>query len=312
MTAVDSLLPADSPRLSGEDAEHINMLAASKASFPPIVVSRKTMRVIDGMHRLRVAQIRGEREIAVVYFDGSEEDEFIRAVQLNVEHGLPLTRSDREAAAVRIIESHSEMSDRAVAALTGLSAPTIGAIRHRSGNGSQRFAARIGRDGRIRPLNSTEGRRKASMVINERPDASLREIARQAGISVATARDVRERMRRGDNPIPNKYVDQKKSVPRSTGAARTASRVRSRCVATFDFVSTLRSLRKDPSLVMTKNGRHLLQWFSVAAITADQRAELVRVIPEHCRERIAKMAEGCAEWWKQLAAEIEHQRNDAA
>jgi len=67
-----SLLAADSPRLAGEDAEHIWILAASEASLPPILVHHPSMRVIDGMHRLRAAVLRGDEQIAVDYFHGSE------------------------------------------------------------------------------------------------------------------------------------------------------------------------------------------------------------------------------------------------
>jgi hypothetical protein len=54
-----SLRPADSPRLNGEDKAHIARLAEMDTPLPPILVDRRTMRVIDGMHRLMAASLLG-------------------------------------------------------------------------------------------------------------------------------------------------------------------------------------------------------------------------------------------------------------
>ncbi|MFD1048734.1 serine hydrolase, partial [Kibdelosporangium lantanae] len=91
---IDSLLPADSPRLSGESMEHARMLAASEAELPPIVVHRPTRRVIDGMHRLKAAALRGQDDILVRFYEGDDEDAFIVAVETNIAHGLPLSLAD--------------------------------------------------------------------------------------------------------------------------------------------------------------------------------------------------------------------------
>jgi len=159
--AVSSLLGGNSPRLNGEDKQHIKVLAETDQPLPPILVHRGTMRVIDGMHRLRAAQSLGWPEIEAVFCDGTEEEAFLLAVKANTEHGLPLTLADREAAAARIISSNPEHSDRWIAAITGLANGTVGAIRRRLGYGDDRVKARIGRDGRIRPVDSTDGRRLA-------------------------------------------------------------------------------------------------------------------------------------------------------
>src|SRR5262245_43617336 len=72
MVPLRQLLPADSPRLVGEDAKHIRVLAESEAVLPPILVHRATMRVVDGMHRVGAARLRGREAIEVRFFDGSE------------------------------------------------------------------------------------------------------------------------------------------------------------------------------------------------------------------------------------------------
>ncbi|MEV4443705.1 ParB/RepB/Spo0J family partition protein, partial [Streptomyces sp. NPDC049577] len=92
-----ALLPADSPRLDGEDPQHVRELAGTRLPLPPIVVHRSTMRVVDGMHRLRAARLRGDESIAARYFEGTAEDAFVHAVRLNTLQGLPLTPADRAA-----------------------------------------------------------------------------------------------------------------------------------------------------------------------------------------------------------------------
>jgi hypothetical protein len=140
-----ALRPADSPRLNGEDKAHIARLAETETPLPPILVDRRTMRVIDGMHRLMAASLQGRETIEVIFFDGKEADVFLHAVKENVTHGLPLSRADRRAAAQRIIASHPHLSDRAIGQSTGLAAKTVAAIRRRSSDVPQ-SNARVGRD----------------------------------------------------------------------------------------------------------------------------------------------------------------------
>ncbi|HEY7592187.1 MAG TPA: ParB/RepB/Spo0J family partition protein [Actinophytocola sp.] len=297
---VDSLLAADSPRLTGEDEERIRLLAETQAELPPILVHRPTMRVIDGMHRWRAARLRGDREITVEFFDGNEMEAFIRAVSANITHGLPLSRADREAAVARIVRFHLHWSDRALAELTGLSAPTVAAIRLRLTPTSEQVTFRLGRDGRLRPLSTADGRRKAGQVIAERPDASLREIAKAAGVSVGTARDVRERIRRGADPVPD-------SMP-ARGVRPESAPIRRPTPEPPppDTGLVLQRLRQDPSLRFTGTGRALLQWLGVHAVDADQ-ADFVRSIPTHCRGNLAALARNCVEIWTRLAVELEQQ-----
>ncbi|MFD0433138.1 ParB N-terminal domain-containing protein, partial [Streptomyces chartreusis] len=93
--------------------------------MPPIIVHRDSMRVIDGLHRLRAAQLRGHSTIAVTFYDGTEADAFVLAVESNVRHGLPLSLPDRKRAAVRIIATHPQWSDRKIASVTGISPATV-------------------------------------------------------------------------------------------------------------------------------------------------------------------------------------------
>ncbi|MEV5778941.1 ParB/RepB/Spo0J family partition protein [Streptomyces antimycoticus] len=303
--AISSLLPADSPRTTGENAEHTRLLAESRARLPPIIVQRSTLRVIDGMHRLRAAALRGETEIEVRFFDGTERDSFLLAVESNIAHGLPLSLADRTAAAKRIVRTHPEWSDGAIGEVTGLDAKTIGGLRQSSAD-ITKLSTRVGRDGRIRPLNGSEGRRLAGELIAKQPDAPLRQVARAAGVSLGTVSDVRRRIRSGQDPVPDRQrvaasqASMQCAVPeaRRRGVTGPKSPERNRRVL-------LQKLRRDPSLRFTESGRMLLRWLEVQAVKTEEWERLLDSVPEHCTAAVIELARGCSEDWKEFAAQLE-------
>ena len=63
---------------------------------------------------MRAAQLRGEQTIPVQFLTGDDDTPFLLAVEGNVAHGLPLSLSERKAAAVPLIAAASE--DRAMGA----------------------------------------------------------------------------------------------------------------------------------------------------------------------------------------------------
>jgi ParB-like chromosome segregation protein Spo0J len=296
---IDLLLAADSPRQKGEEAEHIRTLASMEVKLPPIIVHRSTMRVIDGMHRLGAARLRGDEKIEVRFFDGTEQEAFVLAVETNIAHGLPLSRADRTRAAQRIIASHPNWSDRAVAAAAGLGARTVGNVRQQLQAGSE-IKARVGRDGRVRPLDHTEGRVRASEVIRRRPEASLREIARDAGVSPSTARDVRQRIQRGEDPVhpARTTANCRPELPPNTAAGADSP-------AESGLASMLRGLKSDPSLRLTESGRSLLRWIFSRAIRLDEWRDVAGNVPPHCNYILADVARQCAEEWLQIANDLE-------
>lgn len=279
--AVRSLLPSDSPRIGGEDRAHLLAMAESGAELPPIIVQRSSMRVIDGMHRLRTAELRGEHEIGVRFFDGDDVEAFVLAVKANVTHGLPLTLADRKAAATRILRFRPEWSDRVIADISGLSPKTVGAIRARSTGEIPQVNSRVGRDGRVRPVDSADRRRVASEVIARHPTATLREVAAAAGISVATARDVRLQMHRDPQP----------AAPAT------------------DPAMVMRRLQTDPSLRFTENGRALLRVLSVNALIAPRWDRLADDVPSHCADEIARLAGMYAAAWAQFDQQLRQRSN---
>lgn len=305
LVPLHALTVAYTPRVAGEDGEYALELAESPTTLPPILVHRASMTVVDGVHRLRAAALRGQEHIEVRFFDGGQEDATLLAVAMNISHGRPLSLEDRTAAAERIFASRPQWSDRAVALVTGLSARRVSDIRLRSTTGVLQWERRVGLDGRARPLNSTHGRELASQLIKDDPQASLRTIARKAGISPSTVADVRDRVRRGDDPVP----------PMQRGLAavdRTPGRFLPpapdhRLVdrkSPLELLSIFDLLRRDPSLRLNEMGRNILRMLDACALVARDRQKIIANVPPHCKGNVSELMQGYADLWRALAEEL--------
>lgn len=261
------------------------------------------MRVIDGVHRLKAAQLRGEVEIEVEFFDGDEREAFVVAVEMNVRHGLPLTLADREAAAARILDFHPEWSDRVIASIVALSPKTVAAVRQRSTEEDPQLNKRVGRDGRVRPLHTARGRQLASQLIAENPRATVREIAEAAGISPGTVCDVRDRLRRGEDAVPprQRTASALESAPRRD---RPRRREQASHLADQDVAEIIRLLRKDPTLKFSENGRLFLRWLDMHAVGAKDWDRFVESVPPHLADMVRAVASQCAESWLELADQL--------
>ncbi|MER7775499.1 ParB N-terminal domain-containing protein [Streptomyces sp. NPDC096191] len=325
MVKISDLVAADSPRSESESAEHARMLADSGAELPPVIVHASTMRLIDGAHRVKAALIRGDTEIAARFYDGSDRDAFALAVAANIQHGLPLTRKERTDAAARVITSNPQWSDRAVAAVTGLAADTIRRIRSRASAATEQLHDRVGRDGRVRPLSSADGRIQAAQYITDHPQASLREVAAASGLSPGTVRDVRERLRQNHDPVPASQRRIKAARPSPTHAApidrtgqqsaavkappeRTGSR------EPLDLPLTARqspphaslsALRRDPSIRHSEAGRLLLRLLDNRLLSQAHGDELIAALPQHSLGNLSAAARECAHLWAEFSKRLD-------
>jgi ParB-like chromosome segregation protein Spo0J len=319
-----ALKPGASPRLAGENSAHVRMLAGLDIDLPPILVHRPSMRVVDGMHRLRAAILRGQDAIAVRFLDCDEKEVFAAAVEANVKHGLPLSLADREAAACRILLTNPQWSDRLVASITGLSHKTVGTLRGRASGETSQLHDRMGRDGRIRPVSTVLGRRKAADLIRQDPAKSLREVARAAGVSVGTVRDVRRRLDSGLDPVPEPHhaggQARLQAVPERPGQAGPAAEAaftgaeaaRARNISASDqgkpatdTNAILQSLSRDPSLRFCEKGRLLIRLLHTSMVCVTKLKTLADTVPTHRTATIAQLARACAESWSSLARQLE-------
>ncbi|OKI02521.1 streptomycin biosynthesis protein [Streptomyces sp. CB02923] len=306
---ISALSVSDSPRIAGENQEHIELLAAADAPLPPIIVHRGTLRVIDGAHRLRAAERRGQDTIPVRFFDGDDADAFVLAVESNTTHGLPLTKADRKSAAERIIASHPIWSNRMIASITGVAPATVAKVRRRMPGGATAERGRVGQDGRFRPLDGTEGRKLAGELITENPGLSLRQIARQTGISPETARDVRNRLLRGEDPLlAERGARGKRGGHQGRGPGRcpaprretgsTAARPR---MPAADRRRVVNRLKGDPALRYSDTGRTLLRLLGIHTVSAEEWEKITAGIPQNHRRTVAQLARTYADNWSELA-----------
>ncbi len=297
---LESLREGDSPRAAGVSMEHVWVLAEQEGELPPITVHRPTMRVIDGAHRVLAAKLRGESDIAVRFFEGDAGAAFVLAVRRNVTHGLPLTLAERTAAAARIVRTHPEWSDRTIASVAAISAKLVASVRRHAG--ATEVVARVGRDGRMRPADVTPGRRRAGELMRANPGMPLREVCTLAGISLGTASDVRQRINRGEDPVPPSRRSGADMVPRPPVPTTPE-----RCP---EPTMILEQLRRDPSLRLNEIGRLLLRLLNTNAIAPDQWETFADTVPSYRRDMVAQLAGQCAFRWQEFATLLQQRQQD--
>lgn len=312
-------------RKHGVDDNHVRLLLEAREGLPPVLVHRDSMSLVDGMHRYRAAQLRGDTTISVVFVDGSEADAFVQAVRANTTHGLPLTLQERESAAGRIIAHHPHWSDRAVATVTGLSATTLARIRC-STDQSERLNTRRGLDGRVRPLDASAGRLAAARIAEERPESSLRDIARTAGISVATARDVRIRLMEGRSVVPEgrrprppgttatgkpgrvndeeRLVDATRATDSETPIPLRRRAVRVSAITPEHVATAWRNLHRERA-VFSRHQSRILSWMGVHMLSPQEQQEVAHSVPPHCALAVLALARSCAQSWTHIADIVE-------
>jgi ParB-like chromosome segregation protein Spo0J len=300
LVPLSTLVRAGSPRAAGLDEAHVQRLMEAEGPLPAIIVHRETMRIIDGSHRVAAAMAKGLDTINARLIDGSWESAFVIAVKANVTHGLPLSLADRRAAADRILQTHADWADRAIASAVGLSAKTVCAIRRSAGEDPQ-LHKRLGKDGRLRPVSASAGRRLAAEILVAQPRASLRKIAAEAGISPGTVRDVRDRLQRGADPVSASTCSESKQDGKGS-----RTRVVAEARVPADVTPVLVSLSKDPALRMNAAGRDLLRWLRGHAVNTVDSTTIIEFVPDHCVDQLVELASRCAANWAKIASDLEH------
>ncbi|HEV2635913.1 MAG TPA: hypothetical protein VGX23_12240 [Actinocrinis sp.] len=279
-----------SPRLGGIENRHVSALAQlASAQLPPVLVHQRTLRVIDGVHRVHAAIMRGETTIVAEFVECAEGEVFIRAVQANAQHGLPLSLEDRRAAGDRILQTHPHWSDRMIAKIAGLSPNTVGAIRRRQAGASGADGHRVGLDGRTHRLSPGDTRHAVREALARNPAASVRELARTVGISVGRAHVLRRELLDGqrlgaapDGGMPAEAHPGGQAVPGLL----------------------VRMLAADPSLRLNEQGRGLLRLLVVQAIGPAEWSNLLDVVPAHRADLVIELAESYARTWSRFAEEL--------
>lgn len=306
-----SLVAAYYLRQGGTDAAHVQLLADAAASveLPPILVQKQGTRIIDGMHRVEAARLRGEHSIRARIVDCSDGEALVLAVRSNTLHGLPFTKADRIAGAKRILAAHPDLSDRSIAGMAGLSPRTIASLRNSSIDGAMFVGKRLGRDGKRRPVVAEEGRRRAVEYIRANPEASLRQIARATDVSLGTAHSIRDRLRKGSEPDASGPPCRE---TRLAGTAPNGATVRMnlpagpahRRIAVTSWPSISAKLAGDPALRYTSGGRAFLRWMSMHSMQADEWQEFIDAVPQRWIPDVVRVAASMRDEWDRYAQSL--------
>lgn len=267
----------------------VRLLAELDRPWPPLLVQRRTYRVIDGVHRLLAARLRGDEMIAVRLHECDEAEAFVLAVRANVTHGLPLSLRDRKFAARRIMESRPDWSNRRIALTSGVSDKTVAAIRRNDSSGNRGPGDdRVGLDGRRRPVDAAARRATVTNLLEHHPGSSLRAVAALAGVSPETVRSIR--------------------TGRENNATSATSDTPSRAIAAAaqgvpgpEAKRSLSLLLRDPALRSTDAGRLLLRALNAQAALNEDMAGLVASVPDHDRPALQELAMANAAMWHALA-----------
>jgi hypothetical protein len=315
---VSLLVPGFHLRHEGTDPAHVRLLAdaAGSAKLPAILVQKSGSRIIDGLHRLEVAKLRGEWTISARIIDCTDSEALVLAIKSNTLHGLPLSRADRISGAKRVLAAHPDWSDRAVAGITGLSAKSIVSLRNSSTGDAQFFGKRLGRDGKRHPVMPTEGRLRAVEYIKTHPEASLRQIARETDVSLGTVHDVREKIRCGAAPTPGapeRQAEQIAASPRPSAvvasplpimAPHAGTGTGTACGQRLAWPMISAKLAGDPSLRYTEGGRAFLRWMAGHCVQTDDWREFIDAIPQHWRPAVGRIAAEVSEEWRQFSERL--------
>jgi ParB/Sulfiredoxin domain len=305
---IRALRLSDTPRQGVVREDHCKILAESLDFLPPILVHSPSMRVIDGIHRVRAAVLNDRGDIEARMFEGPDQDAFVLAVRLNILHGLPLSRAERHAAAARILLSHPHWSNRMLASVSGLSAGTIAGIRDRSTAQIDESNSRMGKDGRIRPLDGTAGRQRVCELLESHPAASIRTIARMAGVSPSTVHDVRRRLSEGHEPVPLRLRDRQQRRDSEPMADGRIEQLRSLLEVGADTCADpetiLRKLTRDPTFRYSDSGHRLLRWLDASRQVIAHCPQAAGHVPPHTAGVVAALAREYAYAWAEFAARL--------
>ncbi len=247
------------------------------------MVRRSDHSIVDGHYRYLAASQLGHSHIDCVYFEGGGDSAFLEALRCNRDHGLPLSRRDREAAARQVLGLHPEWSDRRIGETCGLAPGTIARLRPTaecSSDQAGRLNVRLGRDGRRRPVDPQASRERIVHALRAEPERSLRDIARRTGTSPATVRAVKARH-------DQMADDFGASVANGTPAASPP----------VSWIS-------DAALHSTAEADAFAEWFRLTDITDEWRTH-VHAIPISRVYEVADEARRRAAEWLAVASVVE-------
>jgi len=137
----------------------------------------------------------------------------------------------------------------------------------------------------------------------------LREIANAAGISPATAKDVRDRLRHGHDLVPQAERKTRKGKQATDGGPRIDGKGSGESPGVDRSLDwSLQRLMRDPSLRYSDSGRQLLRMLELHARGPGAVEKLIDAVPAHCGYLVARLVRQSARRWLELADALERAR----
>jgi len=292
-------------------------LMVTASDLPPLVVHRPSMKIIDGMHRLSAARLRNQDTVEARFFDGTADEAFVISVLANITHGMPLTRKDRKAAALRILTTYSDWSDRLVSSYAGLSHSTVAKLRKLSTGQNGQLTGRLGKDGKIHPATGTDKRTIAAEPIRGSRSTPSHGDAHGADAPSTTDRYVEQQ--RKSRPQESRGLAIPRGYATGTPAPATShtnnrTLVGSAAPVSIDVrpsralrpavATALKRLRLNPAVRFNEDGRALVRLLSIAESNVADSYELTPTAPEHCLATIADIASALGDAWHDIARDL--------
>lgn len=320
--ALARLVVKRSIREGGVNQEHVRRLMRLGGRWPPILVHETTGVVIDGVHRVAAARMLGLLRVDASLFSGGPDAALIEFVRRNVQHGLPLTLRERKWAASRVLSVHPDWSDRRIAGICALSPKTVGRLRVTPGAGDSddvahlEAAVRVGRDNRLRPVDSGSARERVAEALKEHPGASLRSVAALVGVSPETVRSVRLGLAAVRDEGSAERGAQIAGGPVLDVVAHDGTRIelspREDASTRGLGVALHNPALHNPALHHPGSHAEFVAWFDRTGVDAQECARwLTRVPPAHYRD-VAAEARRRAEAWLEFAGALSARADTSA
>ena len=153
-------------------------------------------------------------------------------------------------------------------------------------------------DGRVRPVDPASRRQAATQLLADNPGASLREVARQAGLSPETIRKLRAQSAPVNGTANGTAASRPPAPARRPHAGEPAGH----------GATALQALRTDPAFRSRENGRALLRLLTESRAVHASGSDFIETAPVHCLGRLVEAARACARDWEAFAVAAERRR----
>ena len=201
--------------------------------------------------------------------------------------------ADRHDAVKKVLLERPMWSDRRIAQECNVSPKLVGRLRSCLKLGTP-DTKRLGRDGRLRPTQPGADRTRIAAAVRARPEASLRSIASEVGVSPETVRSVKRSMMSGTES----------GEASNASDARAPKNVPAPLFRLASSRMTPPSWCADTAFQSTESGVSFLEWLDRTGVHGDQ-AERALSVPISRTYEIADEARRRAQWWRVLAETLE-------